>query len=166
MMNSSIKKFSGLKFILFFVFLHFSFIFLTFIFLRYRIISLAPLFVYGMLLFFGGFWLTKKKNRAVVFALCCGVFSQLPAIFLSLIILIGILTGASNSLTVFETFDFLLQVWHTTLASLFPFLPQLKWLGTPLYYWFTVFFSFIYPLVIVLGAVSGQFSKELNAINH
>jgi hypothetical protein len=165
-MNSSIKKVSGLKFILFLVVLHFGFIFLTFIFLRYRIISLVPLFFYGMLLFYGGFWLTKKKKGTVMFALCCGIFSQLPAIFLSLIILIGISTGISNSLTVFETFDFLLQVWHTTLAPLFPFLPSLKWLGTPLYYWFTVAFSFIYPLVIVLGAVSGQFLKEINIIKH
>lgn len=159
-MNSYVKKVSGLKFILFLVFLHFSFIFLTFIFLRYGVISLALLFVYGMLLFYGGFWLTKKRNRVVVFALYCGVFSQLPAIFLSLIILMGILTGISNLSSVFETYDFLLQVWHTTLAPLLPFLPSIKWQDTPLYYWVTIVFSFIYPLVIVLGAVFGSVFKK------
>ena len=156
MMNHSFKKVSGLKFILFLGLLHFSFIFLTFIFLRYIIVSLAFLFVYGILLFYWGFWLTKKKKRPVVFALYCGVFSQLPAIFLSLIIL----TGASNLSTILETYDFLLQVWHTPLAPLFPFLPSLKWQETPVYYWVTIVFSFIYPLILVLGAVSGLFSKD------
>jgi len=160
MMNHSFKKVSGLKFTLFLGLLHFGFIFLTFIFLCYRIISLAFLFVYGMLLFYWGFWLTKKKKRAVVFALYCGFFSQLPAIFLSLLILIGILTGTYNSSTVFETFDFLLQVWHTSLAPLLSFLPSIKWQETPVYYWVTIAFSFIYPLTLVLGAALGHFPKD------
>lgn len=156
---SPVKKVSSLKYILFLYLLHFSFIFLTFIFLRYITVSLVFLFVYGMLLFSGGLWLTKKKKRPVVFALFSGIFSQLPAIILSLLILTGILTGTYDSSTIFETFDFLLQVWHTTLAPLFPFLPSLKWLGTPVYYWVTIAFSFIYPLILVLGVVSGLFLK-------
>ncbi|HAG10518.1 MAG TPA: hypothetical protein DCK76_03840 [Desulfotomaculum sp.] len=153
------RNFVDIRFILFLYLLHFGFICLTVVTLNLLAVSFIVWLIYLSLLFYLGYRHASNKNRPLASFFLCGAFGQLPAIILSLLIAGGIFSGSYFKLTIFNTYDFLLQVWHTSLAPLFTLLPSSSILEIPLYYWVTIAASFFYPLVFFLGAVLGFFSR-------
>ncbi len=159
MSGFSFRKYVDIRFILLLYLLHICFICLTVMTLNLLSVSFIIWLIYLSLVFFLGYRHTAKKNRPLASSFISGAFSQLPAIILSLITIAGIFSGSYYRLLVFNTYDFLLQVWHTSLAPLFTLLPPSSMLGIPLYYWVTISASFFYPLVLFIGAVFGFFSR-------
>ena len=159
MRGISFRNYVDLRFILFLYLLHICFICLTVMTLNFLTASFIIWLIYLALLFFLGYRQAANKNRPLVSSFIGGAFGQLPAIILSLITITGIFSGSYYRLLVFNTYDFLLQVWHTSLAPLFTLLPPSSMLGIPLYYWVTISASFFYPLVLFLGAVFGFFLR-------
>lgn len=153
------RKYMDLRFILFLYLLHFCFICLTVVTLNLPTASFILWLIYLSLLFFLGYRLAANKKRPLAASFLIGASGQLPAVILSLIIIAGIFSGGYHRLFVFDSYDFLLQVWHTSLAPLFTLLPPLRILEIPLYYWVTIAASFFYPSVFFLGAVFGFFSR-------
>jgi hypothetical protein len=154
-----LRNYAEFRLILFLYLLHFCFIGLTVITLNFLTASLIIWLIYLSLLFLLGYKLAAHKKSPLARSFFIGALGQFPAIILSLLITAGIFSGSYSKLTIFSTYDFLLQVWHTSLAPLFIFLPSFSMLGIPLYYWVTIAASFFYPLVFFLGAVFGFFFK-------
>jgi len=127
--------------------------------LNFLTVSFIIWLIYLSLLFLLGYRQAANKNRPLASSFIGGAFGQLPAIILSLVTIGGIFSGSYFKLTIFNTYDFFLQVWHTSLAPLFTLLPSSSMLGISLYYWVTISASFFYPLVLFLGAVFGFISR-------
>ncbi|HAU30965.1 MAG: Putative membrane protein [Desulfotomaculum sp. 46_296] len=153
------RNYVDLRTILFLYLLHFFFICLTVVTLNLITASFITWLIYLSLLFLLGYKHAANKNRPLASSFIGGAFGQLPAIILSLIIIAGIFSGSYYRLFVFDAYDFLLQVWHTSLAPVFTLLPSSSMLGIPLYYWVTIAASFFYPSVFFLGAVFGFLSR-------
>ncbi len=159
MTGFSFRNYVDIHYILFLYLLHFGFISITAATLNFLTVAFIVWLIYLSLLFFLGYKHASNKNRPLASSFLCGAFGQLPAIILSSITIAGILSGSYFELTIFNTYDFMLQVWHTSLAPVFTILPSSSMLEIPLYYWVTVSASFFYPLVFFLGAVLGAFSR-------
>ena len=159
MSGLSLRNYVDIRFILFLYLLHFCFICLTVVTLSLLSFSFIIWLIYLSLLFLLGYRLSANKKRPLALSFISGALGQFPAIILSSIIIAGIFSGSYFRLTIFNTYDFFLQVWHTSLAPVFTILPSSSMLGIPLYYWVTIAASFFYPSVLFLGAVFGFFSR-------
>jgi len=129
--------------------IHFCFILLTPLLLQNLYLArLGPL-AYLLVLFYTGSAGVRKMKKPVLYTFLGGCLSQIPGIFSSLIVIVGILSKHEIP----NAFDFAAQVWQTPFAPLLPLLPRVQLGEVPFYYWVTLLLSFLLPIFPAAGAL-------------
>lgn len=129
--------------------IHLCFLVLTLLLLRNLAAALFVPLIYLCVLFWIGFTYTGRSAMPPLAILAAGYCSQLPSLICSLVIIGGKLAD-HNTLSVY---DFTAQVWQTPFTPLFPFLPHLSFLNTPLYFWVILVLPLVLPMILAGGAL-------------
>jgi hypothetical protein len=93
--------------------------------------------------------------------LLAGLTAQAPGIISALVIIKGILAGATSP----DAFDFTIQIWCSPFTPLFALLPRTQYHGVPLYFLVTLLLPFVAALLPACGALLRGSSGATAAAN-